>query len=41
MDAIFIEELVSSGCHEKTAQAFAAFLRVKPVGVMGDGRTYE
>jgi len=40
-DAIFIEELVSSGWYEKTAQAFAVFLPVKSVGVMGDGRTYE
>jgi GMP synthase (glutamine-hydrolysing) len=40
-DAIFIEELVSSGWYDKTAQAFAVFLPVKSVGVMGDGRTYE
>jgi GMP synthase (glutamine-hydrolysing) len=40
-DAIFIEELRSSGWYEKTAQAFAVFLPVKAVGVMGDGRTYE
>jgi len=40
-DAIFIEELHTSGWHEKTAQAFAVFLPVKSVGVMGDGRTYE
>jgi GMP synthase (glutamine-hydrolysing) len=40
-DAIFIEELRSSGWYEKTAQAFAVFLPVKSVGVMGDGRTYE
>lgn len=40
-DAIFIEELQVSGWYEKTAQAFAVFLPVKSVGVMGDGRTYE
>ncbi|MFA6903609.1 MAG: glutamine-hydrolyzing GMP synthase [Gallionellaceae bacterium] len=40
-DAIFIEELVASGWYAKTSQAFAVFLPVKSVGVMGDGRTYE
>ena len=40
-DAIFIEELRASGWYEKTSQAFAVFLPVKAVGVMGDGRTYE
>ena len=40
-DAIFIEELRSAGWYEKTSQAFAVFLPVKSVGVMGDGRTYE
>ncbi len=40
-DAIFIEELRASGWYERTAQAFAVFLPVKSVGVMGDGRTYE
>jgi GMP synthase (glutamine-hydrolysing) len=40
-DAIFIEELRREGWYEKTAQAFAVFLPVKSVGVMGDGRTYE
>ena len=40
-DAIFIEELRNSGWYDKTSQAFAVFLPVKSVGVMGDGRTYE
>ena len=40
-DAIFIEELRHSGWYEKTSQAFAVFLPVKSVGVMGDGRTYD
>jgi GMP synthase (glutamine-hydrolysing) len=40
-DAIFIEELRIAGWYEKTSQAFAVFLPVKSVGVMGDGRTYD
>jgi GMP synthase (glutamine-hydrolysing) len=40
-DAIFIEELRAAGWYEKTSQAFAVFLPVRSVGVMGDGRTYE
>ena len=40
-DAIFIEELRASGWYEKTSQAFAVFLPVKAVGVMGDCRTYD
>jgi GMP synthase (glutamine-hydrolysing) len=46
-DAIFIEELRKAAddegvsWYDKTAQAFAVFLPVKAVGVMGDGRTYE
>ena len=40
-DAIFIDELRASGWYDRTSQAFAVFLPVKSVGVMGDGRTYE
>jgi len=40
-DAVFIEELRRSGWYEKTSQAFAVFLPVKSVGVVGDGRAYE
>ena len=40
-DAIFIDELRTAGWYEKTSQAFAVFLPVKSVGVMGDGRTYD
>lgn len=40
-DAIYIEELYASGYYDKISQAFAVFLPVKSVGVMGDGRTYE
>ena len=37
-DAIFIEELRHADLYDKTSQAFAVFLPVKSVGVMGDGR---
>ena len=40
-DAIFIEELRAANWYDKVAQAFAVFLPVRSVGVMGDGRTYE
>jgi GMP synthase (glutamine-hydrolysing) len=40
-DAIFLDELRESGWYEKVSQAFAVFLPVKAVGVMGDFRTYE
>jgi GMP synthase (glutamine-hydrolysing) len=40
-DAIYIEELYKSGYYDKISQAFAVFMPVKSVGVMGDGRTYE
>ncbi len=40
-DAIYIEELYRTGHYDKISQAFAVFLPVKSVGVMGDGRTYE
>ncbi|MGH8676952.1 MAG: glutamine-hydrolyzing GMP synthase, partial [Burkholderiales bacterium] len=37
-DSIFIEELRASGWYERTAQAFAVFLPIRSVGVMGDAR---
>lgn len=40
-DAIFIDELRKSGWYDKTSQAFAVFLPVKSVGVVGDARAYE
>ncbi len=40
-DAIFIEELRRHDLYDKTSQAFAVFLPVRSVGVMGDGRRYD
>jgi GMP synthase (glutamine-hydrolysing) len=46
-DAVFIDELRAArdtdgqSWYDKTSQAFAVFLPVRSVGVMGDGRTYE
>ena len=40
-DHIFIEELRAAGLYHKTSQAFAVFLPVKSVGVVGDARRYE
>ena len=40
-DAIFIEELRASGWYDKVSQAFAVFLPVRSVGVMGDVRQYD
>ncbi len=40
-DDIFISELHNHGLYDKTSQAFAVFLPVKSVGVMGDGRRYD
>jgi GMP synthase (glutamine-hydrolysing) len=40
-DAIFIEELVAADLYDQVSQAFAVFLPVKSVGVMGDGRRYD
>lgn len=40
-DDIFIEELRKHDLYNKTSQAFAVFLPVKSVGVMGDGRRYD
>lgn len=40
-DNVFIEELRNHDLYDKTSQAFAVFLPVKSVGVMGDGRRYD
>jgi len=40
-DDIFIEALHEQNLYDKVSQAFAVFLPVKSVGVMGDGRRYE
>jgi GMP synthase (glutamine-hydrolysing) len=40
-DAIFIEELHRHGWYHRVSQAFAVFLPVRSVGVMGDARQYS
>ncbi|HPI24305.1 MAG TPA: GMP synthase (glutamine-hydrolyzing), partial [Spirochaetota bacterium] len=40
-DDIFIEEIIRAGLYREIWQAFAVFLPVRSVGVMGDKRTYE
>jgi len=40
-DAIFIAELRESGYYDKVSQAFAVFLPIRSVGVMGDVRRYD
>lgn len=40
-DAVFTEELKTSGEYEKIWQAFAVLLPIRTVGVMGDERTYD
>jgi GMP synthase (glutamine-hydrolysing) len=40
-DAIYLEEIRAAGLYQEIWQAFAVFLPVRSVGVMGDGRTYE
>ena len=40
-DAIFIEELRANGLYDQVSQAFAVYLPVKSVGVVGDARRYE
>ena len=40
-DAIFIAELRAADWYDRVSQAFAVYLPVSSVGVMGDGRRYE
>ncbi|MGB6605280.1 MAG: glutamine-hydrolyzing GMP synthase [Steroidobacteraceae bacterium] len=40
-DAIYIEELRRHELYDRVSQAFAVFLPVRSVGVMGDGRRYD
>jgi GMP synthase (glutamine-hydrolysing) len=40
-DAIFIEELRRHNLYDQVSQAFAVFLPVRSVAVMGDGRKYD
>lgn len=40
-DAIYLEELYKNDLYDKISQAFAVFLPVKSVGVVGDNRAYE
>ena len=40
-DRVFIEELRRHDLYDKVSQAFAVFLPIKSVGVIGDGRAYE
>ena len=40
-DAIFIDELHAADLYDEVSQAFAVFLPVRSVGVMGDGRKYD
>jgi len=40
-DAIFLDELHRHDLYDKTSQAFAVFLPVKSVGVVGDNRAYD
>jgi len=40
-DAIFIEELRRADLYRRVSQAFAVYLPVKSVGVVGDARRYE
>jgi GMP synthase (glutamine-hydrolysing) len=40
-DAVFIDELRAADLYDRVSQAFAVFLPVRSVGVMGDGRKYD
>jgi GMP synthase (glutamine-hydrolysing) len=40
-DAIYIEEVRRHDLYDRVGQAFAVFLPVRSVGMMGDGRRYD
>lgn len=40
-DAIYIDELRRADLYDQVSQAFAVFLPIRSVGVMGDGRRYD
>ena len=41
VDEIFISAMQEDGLYDKIWQAFAVFLPIRSVGVMGDGRTHD
>ena len=41
VDAVYLDELRDHGLYDEVSQAFAVFLPVKSVGVVGDNRAYE
>jgi GMP synthase (glutamine-hydrolysing) len=38
---VFRDEIEKAGLYDKIWQAFAVYLPIRSVGVMGDGRTYD
>ena len=41
VDVLFIDELRRAGLYDQVSQAFAVFLPIRSVGVVGDTRSYE